>query len=330
MTKITTDWAVGDTGAQVAAKLTAIHDYYFGADARSGDTVIGDISGRLTPLLSGASIPAISCGELMLTVGPKLNALNDPDAFILSALLPGSTALVAAMPSPETCFTDTARTTPATVGQAVAGITDPSGYGLHPTQAVVASRPILRQAGTGEYYLEFDGVDDFLVTPTITPGTDKMQLFVGLRKISDAAGAIVVEYGPDVNTTSGVFALVYPRSASINEPLFISNGTLQTLSGNAATTFPAPRTDVLTTLADIGAPFARQRVNGVQRVDATKTQGTGNFGAYPAYIGMRAGTIAPFNGHIYSLILRFGPNLSDAQIAATERYVAARTAGVTL
>jgi len=92
----------------------------------------------------------------------------------------------------------------------------------------------------------------------------------------------------------------------------------------------APVTVVGTALADRAAPSLVLRRNGVVFGPSTAAHGTGNFGAYPAYIGMRAGTIAPFNGHIYSLILRFGPNLSDAQIAATERYVAARTAGVTL
>jgi len=46
-------------------------------------------------------------------------------------------------PSPTTTFTDTARTVPATVGQAVAGMTDLSGRGNHATQATVAARPIL-------------------------------------------------------------------------------------------------------------------------------------------------------------------------------------------
>ena len=41
--------------------------------------------------------------------------------------------------------------------------------------------------------LLFDGIDDFLVTPTITPNTDKVQVFAGVRKQSDAARGMVVE-----------------------------------------------------------------------------------------------------------------------------------------
>lgn len=71
-------------------------------------------------------------------------------------------------PSPSTCFTDTARTTPAAVGDAVAGMTDLSGNGNHASQATAGLRPILRQAGTGEYYLEFDNDNDYLSCGSIT------------------------------------------------------------------------------------------------------------------------------------------------------------------
>lgn len=46
-------------------------------------------------------------------------------------------------PSPETTFTDTAGTAPATVGDAVARINDLSGNGHNATQATTAARPIL-------------------------------------------------------------------------------------------------------------------------------------------------------------------------------------------
>jgi hypothetical protein len=61
-----------------------------------------------------------------------------------------------------TLWQDTAGTTPVTAtGQAVARIDDKSGNGNHAVQATEANRPILRQ-DDGLYYLEFDGVNDFL------------------------------------------------------------------------------------------------------------------------------------------------------------------------
>ena len=64
-----------------------------------------------------------------------------------------------------TLWTDTAGTTQATVGDSVARMDDKSGNANHMTQATAAARPILRQSGS-LYYLEFDGVDDFFITPT--------------------------------------------------------------------------------------------------------------------------------------------------------------------
>lgn len=60
-------------------------------------------------------------------------------------------------------FQESTGVTPAVVGQPVGLILDKSGRGNHATQATAAARPTLRQAAGGQYYLEFDGVDDSLV-----------------------------------------------------------------------------------------------------------------------------------------------------------------------
>jgi hypothetical protein len=70
-------------------------------------------------------------------------------------------------------------------------------------------------------------------------------------------------------------------------------------------------------------------VNGTQVGETLTDQGTGNFLAYPIYLGRRGGTTLPFNGQIYSLLVRFGANLSAGQITDTETWVAGKT-GVTL
>ena len=49
-----------------------------------------------------------------------------------------------------------------------------------------------------------------------------------------------------------------------------------------------------------------------------------NYGNYPLYIGRRGGTTAPFNDHLYSLIIR-GAASSDSQIASVERYINGKT-----
>ena len=51
-----------------------------------------------------------------------------------------------------------------TVGDAVRFIADKSGGGNNAKSSSLAASPVLRQDGNGKYYLEFDGVDDVLVT----------------------------------------------------------------------------------------------------------------------------------------------------------------------
>ena len=175
------------------------------------------------------------------------------------------------------------------------------------------------------HYLRFDGTDDSMVTNTITPAIDKAQVFAGVRKLSDAAAAVVAEMGT-TGTQNGVFTLTAPLSGA--NYYFNSRGTGdgQAIS---ATSFSAPITNVLTGLGDISGDRSTLRVNGTQAAQSTADQGTGDYLAYPLYIGRRGGTTLPFNGQIYSMIVRFGANLTTGQITSTETYVAGKT-GVTL
>jgi hypothetical protein len=172
-------------------------------------------------------------------------------------------------------------------------------------------------------YLSFDGVDDWMVTPTITPGVDKVQVFAGVRKLSNATG-MIVETSLSTGSNNGTFNL-YTFTTPSN--VFTSRGTVA-YSAIAAST-PAPSTIVLSGLGDISGDRATLRVDGTQVAQNTADQGTGNYLAYPLYIGRRAGTSMPFNGNIYSLITRFGANLDATTIGRAETYVAGKT-GVTL
>jgi hypothetical protein len=193
--------------------------------------------------------------------------------------------------------------------------------GNHATQSTSASRPTYQVDSTGRAYLSFDGVDDGMVTPTITPGTDKVQVFAGVRKLSDATIGVIAE--TSTNSATGSFFLAGPRNAGQAVYGFASTGTV----GASATSgvFTAPITSVVTGIGDISGDVATLRVNGVQRATVTTDQGVTNYLAYPLYIGRRGGTTLPFSGNIYSLIVRFGANLTAEQIGATEAWSNAKT-----
>lgn len=201
--------------------------------------------------------------------------------------------------------------------------------GNHATQSTAASRPTYQIDGTGRGYLNFDGVDDFLVTNTITPGIDKAQVFAGVRKLSDA-GSVIAEISLNVSLNAGTFIL---SSGSDLGVLGNQSGYASLARGSAAATallstqtvVLAPDIAVLTVTHDIAGDLSTIRRNTVDGASATGDKGTGNFLAYPLYIGRRAGTSVPFNGNIYSLITRFGSNLSAEQITATETWVNTKT-----
>jgi hypothetical protein len=194
------------------------------------------------------------------------------------------------------------------------------GIGLPAYQAVITSTNY--DTSGFPLYLSFDGTNDSLATGTITPGTNKAQVFAGVRKLSDAAQAIVVELSATIASNAGSFALTAPNSAAANYN-FSSKGTTQT--DNVVTTYTSPLTNVLSGIGDIAGPSNVIRVNGAQVGSVTTTQGTGNYLAYPLYIGRRAGTSLAFTGNIYSLIIRFGSNLPTSTIAQTETWVNGKT-----
>lgn len=178
------------------------------------------------------------------------------------------------------------------------------------------------------HYLSFDGVDDCLVTPTITPGIDKVQVFAGVRKLSDAAGAILVESSVNSGANAGAFYLAAPESTTSSDRYsFIGRGSATAATGHRslANTGAAPDQAVLTGQGDISADSNIIRRNGVAFPAGTLDQGTGNYLAYPLYIGRRAGSTIPFNGRLYSLIVRFGTNLTTDQIVNAETWVNVRT-----
>ena len=182
-------------------------------------------------------------------------------------------------------------------------------------------------------YLRCDGIDDWMVTGTITPGTDKAQVFAGVRKLSDAP-AIFAEMSANYNANAGSFYLVTGNDTGI---IGDQNGYTSTARGSASATTShtaqivaaAPDEAVLTAIHDIAGDLSSIRRNTVAGANGTGDKGTGNFLAYPLYLFRRGGVSLPFNGHFYGGIIRFGPNLPIETIQQTEIWMAAKT-GVTL
>lgn len=189
-------------------------------------------------------------------------------------------------------------------------------------QKVVTQYEVTEAGVQSVSYLAFDGVDDGMVTPTITPATDKVQVFAGVRKLSDAAVGNLLELSTNTGILEGTLRLTAPGGTGTATYSFSSKGTV--LASISASTYASPITNVVTATGDISGDLTILRANGTQ-FQSTGDQGTGNFLAYPLYIARRAGTSVPYNGRLYSLIVRFGANLTDGQITATETWVNGET-----
>jgi hypothetical protein len=326
MAKITDDFVGTEDTATVKSRLDDILGVW-GYDT-SGYSTWGDARTDINAALASFSGGALANNEVAASFITKLNALNDPISLLFAAGEQGAWF----DPSPLTCFTDTGRTTPAAVGQAVAGMTDLSGGGKHATQSTLEARPILRQEATGEFYLEFDGVDDFMVTPTINlASTDKVSVFSGLRQTVDSHTIIFDPQGIGNFTQQG-FRLISASFATPHRAFFNSRGATASASASSEVlAFPA--SSVISGLGQqtSGNSFARLRRNGVLEAESLTDQGGGDYANRSYRIGMRGdGTGgAFFIGNLYSLIVR-GAATADATIERTERYIARKTAGVSI
>jgi hypothetical protein len=204
--------------------------------------------------------------------------------------------------------------------------------GNHASQPTSTARPRLKQDGTGRYYLQFDGVDDFMSTGNINfTGTDKMTVWAGVRKLSDAAYGVIAELGASADALTGSFNI--GSGTAVGDNLrrtwgAVLNGSARILGGAAI--YAAPDSRTLTAQYDIGATTAAEectmRLNGVLQAltFGEANAGTGNFGTHPLFIGSRAGTSLRFNGSLYQLIIR-GAATNAAQLSNTDTWVNTRT-----
>jgi hypothetical protein len=179
-------------------------------------------------------------------------------------------------------------------------------------------------------YLRFNGTNSWMQTNSINfTSTDKMTVWAGVRKLSDATFPVIVE---SFNGSTWASFSVHSSVSSSLTGYAVGIGTSNAAFWSGRTTNKnAPNSSVLTYIADSDAgnfsSAMRLNVNGAQETltDAsgginTKTKFANN----PLYIGARAGSSLWLNGRIYSLIVR-GAQSSTEQIIATEKYVQQKT-----
>jgi len=210
----------------------------------------------------------------------------------------------------STMFQDTAGTVPVTaVGQAVARINDKSGRGNHLTQSVLAARPLLQQDANGNYYLDFDGVDDVLF------GTASDQLI----------GPWDFYCGANITTGNALLTGLFSKTAAANSGSTNTNveGIFQRSDGSQRVLYAASRTQTgsnfnatLNSAFVIGSPF-------VARASAQATQlrietGAGFSVASVDYTGTVGSTAFRIGHSVASCGFRFYSGLAIDRLLSSE------------
>ncbi len=210
---------------------------------------------------------------------------------------------------------DTAGTLPALPGDGVARIDDLSGNGNHATQATAAARPILRQSG-GLYWLEYDGVDDALVTSGVNFDGDGLTMIAAGEKENAVTRQVLLGLGPSV-------LLHINRSSSVNRAGMADGsgeqrGLLQTGSYRTVVTGTSDRATGIVTLRENAVASA---------LSQTGTPPGEVFGTLSIAVGASAAGVVNLNGKFFGGLVRLGV-LPEAEISRVEAWMALKS-GVT-
>lgn len=299
----------------------------------AGITSNSVVDGKLTVVTqSGISQGSVAAQNITTVIGKtyilKMNTTSTLSSSI-GIQVTGGTALYFAAGANSLVFTATATTTTVSLLAQPFNLVRTYTYdnisvlelpGNHASQATAIKRFKLGQDLNKKYYLLCDGSNDALSTGNVNfTSTNQMTVIIGLRKIGNSAAA-VVELSASTNLNNGAFGVYAPDAG--NDYTFASRGTIiATNSGN--TGYAPPITNVLTCIANIAAPLNKLRVNGADVKTVTTSQGTGNYGNYPIYIGSRGGIDIPFNGYIYEIIVRGAASTSveinNAEVFCNEK-----------
>jgi hypothetical protein len=168
-------------------------------------------------------------------------------------------------------------------------------------------------------YIKPNGSNQFMQTNSINfTATDKMTVWQGVRKLSDAAFSPFIELSASAGANIGAFNMSAPGSTGVADYGFSSRGTAGAEA--KASGYAAPITNVLTGIGNISGDLVNLRVNGALVSQSTADQGTGNYGNWPAYFYARNAVSNFFGGNDYGSIAR-GAASTAAQITAGETYI---------
>tara|TARA_R110002124_G_scaffold76753_1_gene205522 strand:- start:22723 stop:23922 length:1200 start_codon:yes stop_codon:yes gene_type:complete len=197
--------------------------------------------------------------------------------------------------------------------------------GNHAIANTFAKRPMLRENANGGRYLEFDGIDDQLITPAFElSNTDKVALGVGVSKVADTeAGGMVCNF-----SSAGLpsFALQAPAPGN-GLTRWSHAGATSSAQVDLALALGAPT--VYLAESDLGAPVLSLKSNSAPKASNSGATGGGTYSLGRLSIGdVETSTSQPFVGGLHGLVF-LDRAVTAPEYANLSAYLAAET-GVTL
>lgn len=215
---------------------------------------------------------------------------------------------------PDTCFVDSSGYVRANVGDAVVMVRDKSGGGYDFLQPEPGKRPILRQDVTGKRYLEFNGVNQSLMTgKQFDFSYTQATCYVGLKFDGAAPDGIIAESNLNSDIERGSWGLV-KRGGGLS---------MQSLGYFQATAMsPIPNGHcIVGGFGSINPAEVKLRVNKGLAANSNARQGP-----WPEYansvisIGARMGLTRYQRMDLYQLVV-FDGTASDFSIGITETQI---------
>lgn len=225
----------------------------------------------------------------------------------------------------STLYQDAAGTLPVTgVEQPVGLMLDKSGRGNHISQSTTTARPILRTTsvgGTQQYYLDFDGVDDFMSTASTANFSTTSEL-----------AAMVAVYVPPEQTARGTLlelgtSYANPGCVGMEAPMFTATAVGMGYRGSgveSARSVSASKNPIGTVVfggtLDLNAPLVQLRVNSLNKQQSTISAGPGPFANATLFLGARNGNNQRFKGRLYGAVL-CGKRVLSPELNSLEQFL---------
>lgn len=225
----------------------------------------------------------------------------------------------------STLFQDAAGTLPVTaVEQPVGLMLDKSGRGNHASQSTTTARPILRTTsvgGTQQYYLDFDGVDDWMQTASSMDlsGTSEVVTMAAVKvPASKTTRGTVFELGSSY-ASNGCFGMETPMFSATAFGVGyrgIGSETARSISASGS----SPISVVFGASLYLNDPAFQLRGNGTNKQLSSVSVGSGPFINATAFIGSRNGNLQRFEGSLYGILV-CGRRLTSAEIGIVEQFL---------